>query len=197
MGHFCPPGSGSGSGFPIRIRIHRPDWIRIQYGSGSRIRIHNTAQWVWKQQTLFQLLLRLIYEGESSARQRLFLLSRRRQSFHKRRQRSLHRGEPRCAPLRRQLRVGEKQLQLSPQWAAVRRLRPPACCWRPQHLLLFFVVLLAAAQLPLQLLQRQQRAAGAGRYLQPRLCGNDPRRYSTRTPYLLACVGNLQLRWKL
>ncbi len=37
--HFCPPGSGSG--FRIRIRIHRPDWIRIQYGSGSRIRIHN------------------------------------------------------------------------------------------------------------------------------------------------------------
>ncbi len=27
MGHFCPPGSGSG--FRIRIRIHLPDWIRI------------------------------------------------------------------------------------------------------------------------------------------------------------------------
>ncbi len=31
VGHFCPPGSGSG--FRIRIRIHRPDWIRIQSGS--------------------------------------------------------------------------------------------------------------------------------------------------------------------
>ncbi len=34
VGHFCPPGSGSG--FRIRIRIHWPDWIRIQSGSGSR-----------------------------------------------------------------------------------------------------------------------------------------------------------------
>ncbi len=33
LGHFCPPGSGSG--FRIRIRIHWPDWIRIQFGSGS------------------------------------------------------------------------------------------------------------------------------------------------------------------
>ncbi len=33
VGHFCPPGSGSR--FRIRIRIHRPDWIRIQSGSGS------------------------------------------------------------------------------------------------------------------------------------------------------------------
>jgi hypothetical protein len=33
VGNFCPPGSGSG--FRIRIRIHRPDWIRIQSGSGS------------------------------------------------------------------------------------------------------------------------------------------------------------------
>ncbi len=33
MAHFCPPGSGSG--FRIRIRIHWPDWIRIQSGSGS------------------------------------------------------------------------------------------------------------------------------------------------------------------
>ncbi len=33
VGHFCPPGSGSGS--RIRIRIHWPDWIRIQSGSGS------------------------------------------------------------------------------------------------------------------------------------------------------------------
>ncbi len=41
VGHFCPPGSGSGYGFRLLIRIHRPDWIRIQYGSGSRIRIHN------------------------------------------------------------------------------------------------------------------------------------------------------------
>ncbi len=34
VGHFCPPGSGFGSGFRIRIRIHWPDWIRIQSGSG-------------------------------------------------------------------------------------------------------------------------------------------------------------------
>ncbi len=33
MGHFCPPGSGSG--FRILIRIHWPDWIWIQSGSGS------------------------------------------------------------------------------------------------------------------------------------------------------------------
>ncbi len=33
VGHFCPPGSGSR--FRIRIRINRPDWIRIQSGSGS------------------------------------------------------------------------------------------------------------------------------------------------------------------
>ncbi len=31
VGHFCPPGSGSG----FRIRIHWPDWIRIQSGSRS------------------------------------------------------------------------------------------------------------------------------------------------------------------
>jgi hypothetical protein len=31
VGHFCPPGSGSG----IRIRIHWPDWIRIQSGSAT------------------------------------------------------------------------------------------------------------------------------------------------------------------
>ncbi len=31
--HFCPPGSGSG--FQIRIRIYWPDWIRIQFGSGT------------------------------------------------------------------------------------------------------------------------------------------------------------------
>ncbi len=35
VGHFCLPGSGSG--LRIRIRIHWPDWIRIQYGSGSAI----------------------------------------------------------------------------------------------------------------------------------------------------------------
>ncbi len=28
VGHFCPPGSGSG--FRFRIRIHWPDWIRIR-----------------------------------------------------------------------------------------------------------------------------------------------------------------------
>ncbi len=31
VGHFCPPGSGS----RFRIRIHWPDWIRIQSGSRS------------------------------------------------------------------------------------------------------------------------------------------------------------------
>ena len=31
VGHFCPPGSGSG----FRIRIHWPDWIRIQSGSAT------------------------------------------------------------------------------------------------------------------------------------------------------------------
>ncbi len=36
MGHLCPPGSGSG--FRIRIRIHWPDWIRIQSGSETLIR---------------------------------------------------------------------------------------------------------------------------------------------------------------
>ncbi len=35
MGHFCPPGSESGSGFRVRIRMHWPDLIRIQFGSGS------------------------------------------------------------------------------------------------------------------------------------------------------------------
>ncbi len=37
VGHFCPPWSGSGSVFKlrIRIRIQWSDWIRIQYGSGS------------------------------------------------------------------------------------------------------------------------------------------------------------------
>ncbi len=33
VGHCCPPGSGSG--FRICIRIHWPEWIRIQSGSGS------------------------------------------------------------------------------------------------------------------------------------------------------------------
>ncbi len=33
VGHICPPGSRSVFG----IRIHWPDWIRIQYGSGSAI----------------------------------------------------------------------------------------------------------------------------------------------------------------
>ena len=35
VGHFCPPGSGSGPVFKLRIRIQWSDWIRIQYGSGS------------------------------------------------------------------------------------------------------------------------------------------------------------------
>ncbi len=38
VGHFCPPGSGSGS--RIRIRIHWPDWIRIQSGSGSETLVY-------------------------------------------------------------------------------------------------------------------------------------------------------------
>jgi hypothetical protein len=33
VGYFCPPGTGSG--IRIRIRIRWPDWIRIQYKSGS------------------------------------------------------------------------------------------------------------------------------------------------------------------
>ncbi len=34
VGHFCPPGSGSG--FRIRIRIHWPDWIQVpRFGSQS------------------------------------------------------------------------------------------------------------------------------------------------------------------
>ncbi len=39
--YFCGSFLPSGFRIRIRIRIHRPDWIRIQYGSGSRIRIHN------------------------------------------------------------------------------------------------------------------------------------------------------------
>ncbi len=35
VGHFGPPGSGSGSVFKLRIRIQWSDWIRIQSGSGS------------------------------------------------------------------------------------------------------------------------------------------------------------------
>jgi hypothetical protein len=35
VGHFCPPGSGSGSVFKLRIRIQWSDLIRIQYGYGS------------------------------------------------------------------------------------------------------------------------------------------------------------------
>ncbi len=35
VGHFCPPGSGSEFRIQIWIRIHWPDWIRIQSGSGS------------------------------------------------------------------------------------------------------------------------------------------------------------------
>ncbi len=33
VGHFCAPGFGSGFRIRIRIRIHWPDWIRIQSGS--------------------------------------------------------------------------------------------------------------------------------------------------------------------
>jgi hypothetical protein len=35
VGHFCPPGSGSGFRIRILIRIHWPDWIRIQFRSRS------------------------------------------------------------------------------------------------------------------------------------------------------------------
>ncbi len=35
VGHFCPPGFGSGFRIRNRIRIHWPDWIRIHYGSWS------------------------------------------------------------------------------------------------------------------------------------------------------------------
>ncbi len=42
LGHFCPPGSGSGSRIPdpdpgFRIRIHWPNWIRIQSGSATLV----------------------------------------------------------------------------------------------------------------------------------------------------------------
>ncbi len=40
VGHFCPPGSG----FQIRNWIHWPDWIRIQYGSGSET-LQTTLFW--------------------------------------------------------------------------------------------------------------------------------------------------------
>ncbi len=53
-GSFCPPGSGFG--FWIRIRIHWPDIIRIQFGSGSAT-LKNTKilwsgswscrHWIW------------------------------------------------------------------------------------------------------------------------------------------------------
>ncbi len=33
-GHYCPPGSGSGSEFRIRIRIHWPDWIASRFYLG-------------------------------------------------------------------------------------------------------------------------------------------------------------------
>ncbi len=36
VGHFCPPGSGSG----FRIRIHKPDWIRIQSGSTTLVPVN-------------------------------------------------------------------------------------------------------------------------------------------------------------
>jgi hypothetical protein len=35
LGYFCPPGSRSGSGFRIRIRIYWPDWILIRSGSAT------------------------------------------------------------------------------------------------------------------------------------------------------------------
>ncbi len=45
MGHFCS--AGPGSGFRIRIRIHWPDWIWIQSGSGSEtlVPIYLLAPW--------------------------------------------------------------------------------------------------------------------------------------------------------
>ncbi len=49
VGHFCPPGSGSG--FKLRIRIQWSDWIRIQYGSGYGSGSETLVQrpfWDWK-----------------------------------------------------------------------------------------------------------------------------------------------------
>ncbi len=40
VGHYCPPGSG----FRIRIRIHWPDWIRIQSGSWSETLMY--TRWI-------------------------------------------------------------------------------------------------------------------------------------------------------
>ncbi len=45
VGHFCPPGSGSR--FRIRIRIHRPYWIRIQSGSTTLKKI-TYKEGVWR-----------------------------------------------------------------------------------------------------------------------------------------------------
>ncbi len=42
MGHFRPPGSGSGFRIRIRNRIHWPDWIRIQSGS------ETLEEYVWQ-----------------------------------------------------------------------------------------------------------------------------------------------------
>ncbi len=48
MGHLCPPGFGSG--FGIRIWIYWPDWIWIQFGSGSETLVTfvpSCEDWKW------------------------------------------------------------------------------------------------------------------------------------------------------
>jgi hypothetical protein len=50
VGHCCPPGSGFG--FRIRIRIYRPDWIRIQLGSGSATMLHTVTLFLWSGQSV-------------------------------------------------------------------------------------------------------------------------------------------------
>jgi hypothetical protein len=63
VGHFCPPGSGSVFKLRIRIRIQWSDWIRIQYGSGSRIRIriHNTDFANWKFSFFDKIIVRCTF----------------------------------------------------------------------------------------------------------------------------------------
>ncbi len=49
LGLFCPTGSGSGFRIRIQFRIHWPDWIQIQFGSGSTTLVFNIrfdACWV-------------------------------------------------------------------------------------------------------------------------------------------------------
>ncbi len=46
VGHFCPPGSGSG--FWIRIRIYWPEWIRIQSETLLVTVRKQFSPWAWK-----------------------------------------------------------------------------------------------------------------------------------------------------